>query len=436
MTNASDGSVPFQLLPASAPDAQDGGALPDGWEAVCPNAALAPRFAWVVQADGRGALHAQGNGRRECFGYLRRSLELASGQTYRLRVRLRFAGFADVNHHLVHGVFGPFNAGVFGYRCVGDEVVGEAVFAAGANTEGAELRLYLRYAPEGQVWWREVSLTPCPPIAPRPLTVACAWGPGDLPYWAGWLDRAGERGADLALLPEMLNGRPVAQPEPLDGPSGNLLAEKAGRWGMYVSGSFYERRGDMTLNTAPLYDRQGQLVGSYSKNQLYDPEADEGCTPGVGLPVFTTDWGRLGIIICYDSWFPETTRLLAYQGAEVVLFPNAGYFAGLMPARAADNGVWLVVSSLNGPAGVWDPSGARAGEQLADPTRYAEPAVTAYTCDETNRLVLATLDLSRPQSPHWWGGPMRSAPGARRVRQTLIDPLEEEIARQVRRWHD
>ena len=96
----------------------------------------------------------------------------------------------------------------------------------------------------------------------------------------------------------------------------------------------------------------------------------------------------------------------------------------------------MVVSSLNGPAGVWDPSGARAGEQLADPTRYAQSAVTAYTCDGANHLLLVTLDLSRPQSPHWWGGAMRSAPAARRVRQTLIEPLEEEIARQARRWQD
>ena len=176
------------------------------------------------------------------------------------------------------------------------------------------------------------------------------------------------------------------------------------------------------------------MVGSYSKNQLFDPEEEAGVTPGIGLPVFEADFGRIGIIICYDSWFPEPTRLLAYKGAELILFPNAGYFTGIMPARAADNGVWIATSSLSGPAGVWDPSGARAGEDRPDPTRHVVTSFLAFERDEQWRMVIATIDLSRRYSPHWWGGPMRSAPGGRRLRQTLIAPLEDEIAREAQRW--
>jgi predicted amidohydrolase len=150
--------------------------------------------------------------------------------------------------------------------------------------------------------------------------------------------------------------------------------------------------------------------------------------------VFQTDFGTVGIIICYDSWFPETTRLLAYKGAELVLLPNAGYFTGLMPARAADNGIWIAVSSLNCPAGVWEPCGGMAGETEPNATRYGPSSVLSFTKDDVARLVVATVDLNERSSPHWWGGPMRSAPGARRVRQTLIEPIEEEIAREARRW--
>ena len=414
---------------------EDGRALPAGWESVCPNPALAPLFGSGRTSDGRLCLTAQGNGRQECFGYMRHTVSLQGGKAYRLHVRLRTEGLQDLNRHLVHGVLGEgFNNMVLSYHREGGVIVGEERFPGPDRALEAEIRLYFRFSAHGRVWWEHVSLEECAPIPPRLVKVACSWGKGDLAYWEAWLDRAGDKGVDVALLPEAYNGKPVAEPEPLDGPSGALLARKARQCKMYVSGSFYERRGDLTLNTAPLYDRSGDLVGTYCKNQLYDPEEDEGATPGVGYPVFETDLGRIGIIICYDSWFPETTRLLAYKGAELVLFPNAGYYAGLMPARAADNGVWMVVSSLSGPAGVWDPGGHCAGEMHADPTLYAPCSIRAYERDDALRMVTATVDLSIRPSPHYWGGPLRSAPGGRRCRQTLIEPIEDEIARQARRW--
>jgi len=414
-----------------------GGALPPEWEAVCPNPALAPHFGSGRTKDGRLCLTGQGNDRRECFGYLRHSVSLQGGKAYCLRVRLQCEGMQDLHHHLVHGVLGDgFNHAVFSYHREGDVIAGEERFCGPDGDMEAEVRLYFRFSAQGQVRWEHVSLQECAPIPPRLVKVACSWGQGDLAHWERWLDRAGEKGVDVALLPEMFNGKPVAEAEPLDGPSGALLACKARQWGMYTSGSYYERRGDLTLNTAPLFDRSGQLVGTYSKNQLYDPEEDEGATPGAGYPVFQTDVARVGIIICYDSWFPETTRLLAYKGAELVLFPNAGYFAGLMPARAADNGVWMVVSSLDGPAGVWEPGGHRAGEMYQEPTLYGPNSIRAYEKDDTLRMVVVKMDLSRQPSPHYWGGPLRSAPGGRRCRQTLIEPIEEEIAREARRWEN
>ena len=112
-------------------------------------------------------------------------------------------------------------------------------------------------------------------------------------------------------------------------------------------------------------------MGVYDKNMLFDPELDNGTSPGVGYPVFETDFGKVGIIICYDSWFPEPARLLGYKGAELLLFPNAGYYRELMPARASDNGLAIAVSSLNCPAGVWDSGGNQAGESKPEETRFA-----------------------------------------------------------------
>jgi predicted amidohydrolase len=359
---------------------------------------------------------------------------LVPGKTYRMEVRFTAVGLDDINRHLVHGVFGEFNDGILSYAADQGHTVGERTFLAADPIVDPEIRLYFRFSADGCVSWDRVSLTECDPIPSRTVKVACSWGQGDLAYWAKWLDRVGELGVDLCLLPEMFDGNSPGEAEPLDGPSGSLLAYQARQWQMYVSGSFYEQRGDLVYNTAPLFGRDGSLLGAYRKMQLYDPEEDQGVTPGTELPVFRTDFGSVGIAICYDSWFPEIMRLLAYKGAELVLLPNAGYFTGLMPARAADNGVWIAVSSLNCPAGVWDPSGARAGETVPNPTRHAPSSILSYYQDEGGRMVVASLDLSRRYSPHWWGGPMRSAPGGRRVRQTSIAPIEDEIALEAKRW--
>ena len=151
--------------------------------------------------------------------------------------------------------------------------------------------------------------------------------------------------------------------------------------------------------------------------------------------VFQTDFGQVGIIICYDSWFPETARLLGYKGAELLLLPNAGYYRELMYARASDNGLVIAASSLNCPAGVWDSGGNRAGEDEIDETRFSpNNAILEYHQDSDKQMILVTVDLSQNPSPHYWGGPMLSAPGIRRVRRTCRVPLENEIADEAKRW--
>jgi len=412
------------------------GSLPDNWSVVFGNPALKPSFKLVPGQDGKRELMAEGNGRQECYGYVRHPVRIAGGKTYRLRVRFRFSGLEDINRNLVHGVFtDKFNDGIFRYRKERDWIVGEGDFPGPPEDQAGEVRLYFRYSATGKVWWGQVSLEECKPIAPRPVTVAVSWGAGDLKHWERWLDAAGARGADIALLPELFNG--ITEPmkaESEDGPSRRLMAEKARQWKMHVSGSTYVWRGDLVFNTAPLFDREGRLAGIYDKNMMYEPELDLGATPGRGFPVFQTDIGRIGIIICYDSWFPETTRLLALKGAELILFPNSGYYADLMHARSADNDVFIAASSLGNPAGVWDAAGHQAGEDRPDPTCSAPSGILSYQMDHAARLLLATVDLAKKTSPNNWGGPMRSAPGGRRCRETCRVPLEGSIAQEARRW--
>jgi predicted amidohydrolase len=412
------------------------GLLPDGWSVVAGNPVLRPSFKLVSPEDGKPELMAEGNGRRQCYGYLRHPIRIAGGKTYRMRVKFRFSGFQDVDRHLVHGVFtDKFNNGIFQYTKSGSSVIGEGYFAGPAEDQDGEVRLYFRYTPQGKVWWDYVSLEDCQPIPSRLVKIAVSWGTGDLTRWGQWLDAAGAAQADIALMPELFNG--ILDPmkaETEDGRSWTLMASKARKWNMHVSGTAYIRRGDLVFNSAPLFNRKGKLVGIYDKNMVYEPELDLGATPGEGLPVFQTDIGRIGIIICYDSWFPETVRLLALKGAELVLLPNEGYYAELIHARSADNGVFIAVSSGNNPAGVWDSGGNQAGEERPDPTCCAPSAIVNFQKDEAKRLFVATVDFSKRVSPAWWGGPMRSAPGGRRCRETCIEALEHQIGVEAQRW--
>lgn len=424
------------------------GDLPDGWTIVAPNKALSPKFALVRDASSSSTrLSGAGAGRVECFGFVKHPVRLKGGKTYRLRVRLKAEGLDDLNRHLVHAIFGPgFNDGVLEYTRDGEWIVGERSFSGPASDVDCDVRLCFRYSADGRVVWDRVSLQERGPIPPRPVKVAVSWGWGggdpktNHEHWSRFLDAAGERKADVALLPEVFNvcqghASSPTTPETLEGPTCAFMSSKAKQWKMYVAGTFARRDGDVVYNSAPLFDRAGKLVGVYNKNMLFDPELDNGTSPGVGYPVFETDFGKVGVIICYDSWFPEPARLLGYKGAELLLLPNAGYYRELMPARASDNGLAIAVSSLNCPAGVWDSGGTQAGESKPEDTRFApQGAILSYEKLDSLRMVLATIDLSKKPSPHYWGGPMLSAPGGRRVRQTSRLPLEPEIEREARRW--
>jgi len=408
------------------------GGMPEGWTLAAPNPVLAPKVRLVA---GEGALRqrllaAEGNGRKECFGILKYPVKLAAGKTYRLRVRFRFEGLDDVNRHLVHGVFASgFNDGVFEYRKQGAWVVGEARFPGPAAAAAGELRMVFRHTAQGKVWWSGVSLQECEPIKPRLVKIAVCSGGGDRKRWEKFLDTAGQKRCDVALMGEFFEDG-IHVP---DGPTMQFMAQKARQWKMYVSGTIRLKRGELIYNSAPLYDRTGKLVGLYDKVMLYDPELDDGTTCGDRVPVFEADFGTVGIMTCYDSWHPSVAKLLALKGAELILFPSAGYYVQLMHARAADNGV-VIAASSGSPCGVWDGGGNQADGGSPDPTRSAPTAIVAFEKDDSQKMQVVTVDLSKKPSPHSWGGPMLSAPGGRRVRSTSPVYLEDEIAREVRRW--
>jgi predicted amidohydrolase len=165
------------------------------------------------------------------------------------------------------------------------------------------------------------------------------------------LDEAAALQPDLVCLPEelLIIGVPREHRrvllEPARGPAFRALAERARRHGTYVVAGLGEERGGRRYNTAVLIDRQGELVGQYDKVQPTDYEIAAGVTPGGGLPVFETDFGKVGIQICYDIGWPAGWDELGGQGAEVVVWPSA--YDGGFPLQAyAWRNQYYVVSSV------------------------------------------------------------------------------------------
>jgi predicted amidohydrolase len=213
-----------------------------------------------------------------------------------------------------------------------------------------------------------------------------------------------------------------------------MMSEKAKQWKMYVSTAFYLKRDNIVYNSAPLFDREGKLIGVYEKVNLATGELYNGVSPGVTVPVFKTDFGTVGIMTCYDNFHPAVAKLLALKGAELILLPNEGYYMQLVHARAGDNGVIIAASSSYDTCGVWDAGGNRADGKSEDPSRNAVSQFVSFEEIADKRMQIVTVDLSIDNSPGFWGGPMHSAPAGRRVRATGNFYLEDEIAREVRRW--
>lgn len=151
------------------------------------------------------------------------------------------------------------------------------------------------------------------------------------------IEEAAGRGAQVVCLPELFRNRYFCQTEDhahfalaesVPGPTTAVLGEMAARLGVVVVGSVFERRAaGLYHNTACVLDADGELVGTYRKAHIPDdPLFYEKFyfTPGdTGFRSFPTRFGRIGVLVCWDQWFPEAARLAALGGAEILFYPTA-----------------------------------------------------------------------------------------------------------------
>jgi predicted amidohydrolase len=198
------------------------------------------------------------------------------------------------------------------------------------------------------------------------------------------LDAAGAQGADLALLPEgfMAAGLPASQlpnvAESLDGPSFRAVADRARQHSMYVVAGFYAAVDGGISNLAALIDRSGRLIGTYAKRRPTEGEIDNGVVPGGAPRVFETDFGRVGLAICFDLNWRDLWAELAKDGAELVCWLSA-YEGGLPLLAYAWMHQYAIVTS------VW-PYHARViertGKTVAQTSRWGRLAVHDLNLDK------------------------------------------------------
>jgi predicted amidohydrolase len=410
-------SVPLLLCAGSAPG---------GWEGKSPREEIRPRFSYDATGgrSGKGALVIESDGREGLDGYWSKRFPVAGGKHYGFAAYRRITGGQSPQHHglvnirwfdakggpvlddrpLVEGVLPGFKAWTPAEYPADREtrdgwtrVSGSYPAPGGAAV--AVVQLYSRWARNARVEWSDVEFREA--AAPRGRKVRLAtvhFRPtgksmdANRRQFAPFIERAAQQKADLVVLGETLTyvgvGRgPAEVAEPVPGPTTDYFAELARKHNFYIVATLYERAGHLVYNVAVLISPEGEIAGKYRKITLPDGEVERGVAPGSDYPVFDTRFGKLGMMICYDGFFPEVARELTKRGAEVIAWPVWGCNPDLARARAAENHVYIVSSTYEDVSRKWMLSAVwdRSGHTLALAKDWGTVAMAEVDLDQPTR---------------------------------------------------
>jgi len=340
------------------------------------------------------------------------TVDIKGGQTYQFSARFRAVNINSIDKSVLIRVKWFKEKEQVGYNYIyhiSDDKNGWLLASdkikAVPGAETAEISLVFRWS-TGSLWWDDISMEPCTDVPPRNIKVGTMYfrppGPTvekNISLMSEMLDKAGRAGVDIICLPEGWPtcdtglGMTKVEANTLGGSASVMMSKKAKEYGMYIVSGLYSWEGDTLKNIAVLYDRQGNLKGIYEKVQLPDSETEAGAVPGTTFPVFTTDFGKIGILICWDIAFPEISRILALNGAEILFCPIWGDLHGTTDAwkvttrsRAIDNGVYFVTSKYDGNSLIVNPEGEILQENGTQGT-----------------LITETIDLNFSPSWYWIG---------------------------------
>jgi predicted amidohydrolase len=281
-----------------------------------------------------------------------------------------------------------------------------ALAPAPKDTAKVRIELFLGWSSGGTIWWDDVSLSSADPPAPRPVKIATVFhrpsgntsAQQNVEEFCRWIDRAARSGPDVIVLPEGMTmvgtGLSCADvAEPIPGPTSARIGEMARTHHCYIVACYNEREGKLVYNTAILVDRTGRLVGKSRKLYLPRDEVTDGVTPGRESPVFDTDFGKVGLMICWDVQYPEPAQRLALQGAEIIFLPIWGGNEQLVKARAIEDQVYVVTCGYDIPSMIVDLN----GKVLA----------SAPLGNGEGDVAIAEVDLSQ-RNVDWWQGDLRA----------------------------
>ena len=237
------------------------------------------------------------------------------------------------------------------------------VYRAPQRATQTVVELGFRWASGGTVEWSDVSLRRIHPPTPRTVRLATVHfqpkaGRSNLEkcrQFAPLIAEAADQQADLVVLPETLtayaSGRSYAEcAEPIPGPSTDYFGQLAKQHDLYIVAGLHERVDNLVYNVAVLIGPEGRVTGTYRKVCLPRSEIEGGTTPGFDYPVFDTRFGRVGMMVCYDGFFPEVARELTCRGAEVIAWPVWGcnpLLARAAPAKTTS--IWSAVPIVTFP---------------------------------------------------------------------------------------
>lgn len=241
------------------------------------------------------------------------------------------------------------------------------------------------------------------------------------------------RGAELIVLQELHNSLYFCQTEdvdrfdlaePIPGPSTRFFGDLAKALGVVIVTSLFEKRAPgLYHNTAVVIERDGSIAGTYRKMHIPDDPAYYEkfyFTPGdLGFEPIDTSVGRLGVLVCWDQWYPEAARLMALAGAEILIYPTAiGYAANDTPqeqqrqreawttvqrGHAVANG--LPVVAVNRVGFEPDPSHQTPGIQFWGSSFVAGPQGELFyrASDNEEESVIVNIDLDHSEDVRrWW----------------------------------
>ena len=245
--------------------------------------------------------------------------------------------------------------------------------------------------------------------------------------------KAAQQGAELVVLQELHNSLYFCQTEdttlfdlaePIPGPSTELYGQLAKELGVVIVTSLFERRAPgLYHNTAVVLEKDGSIAGRYRKMHIPDDPAYYEkfyFTPGdLGFHPIQTSVGRLGVQVCWDQWYPEGARLMALQGAELLIYPTAiGYESSDTPeeqqrqreawmtvqrGHAVANGIPVIAVNRTGHEP--DPSGQTNGIQFWGSSFVAGPqGEILYQAPEHEDIVqVIDIDMKRSENVRrWW----------------------------------